>query len=170
VLLAFLLLGAACIAALSYLLAFQLLPQIFAEGEAEVAEARVIEKCRQIEALQAEVAALRSGYSATRTLLKEDETRLGALESGGFEAVLGAARAVPAIAARVTSVGEEVILDAGAADGVKVGFGFSVYRGADFVGSVRVTRVELLSCRARVTRLHEGAWVQEGDEAATRFE
>ena len=77
---------------------------------------------------------------------------------------------VPAIDATVKSAGQDVVLSAGAMQGVKAGFYFSIYRGAAFIGKVKVTRLDLLTCRCSVLFTKDGEKIQPGDSAATRLE
>ncbi len=149
------------------LLTYQLLPAV-AEHRAEVAERRVM--CRAIEERQQELAALRTDYKAVRMNLKERETQLGMLLDGPVQLASVGGPPIPAIDAFVRTVGQDVELNVGAMQGVEVGFHFSIYRGNEFVGKVKVTRLQLLTCRAQIVFTKEGQHIERGDSAATRLQ
>ncbi len=62
-----------------------------------------------------------------------------------------------------------VALNAGSASGVKRGYTFEVFDGAQYKGQVRVENVREDMCTALILRTEEGQTIQSGDKAATRL-
>jgi predicted nucleic acid-binding Zn-ribbon protein len=62
-----------------------------------------------------------------------------------------------------------VALNVGSNSGVKRGYTFEVYNGAQYKGQVRVENVREDMCTALILRTEEGQTIQSGDKAATRL-
>ncbi len=60
-------------------------------------------------------------------------------------------------------------IDRGSTHGVKRGFIFEIYRGAQYKGRVRVETVEDDRCTAVVLKTYEGRAIRPGDSASTRI-
>ncbi len=62
-----------------------------------------------------------------------------------------------------------VLLSAGKDQKVQLGFEFSVYRGGEFIGTVKVIKVYPDLCGAEVVLTKDGAEIQKGDKASTQL-
>ncbi|MBI3724934.1 hypothetical protein HY251_13410 [bacterium] len=146
------------------------------ELEARLTEAKLERAERELRKLQKDLDDLRVSYADTRRSLKEKEIVLATMEERGWNVLSrgGRGRDVPAIDAKVVAVDDSVpprvVLSVGAEDKVEEGFQFSVYRGSEFVGKVRVERVGRESSTGRVLFTKEDARISAGDSAATRLD
>lgn len=62
-----------------------------------------------------------------------------------------------------------VALNVGSDSGVKRGYTFEIYDGAQYKGQVRVENVRADMCTALILRTEQGQTIQSGDKAATRL-
>lgn len=62
-----------------------------------------------------------------------------------------------------------VALNVGSNQGVKRGYTFEVYAGANYKGQIRVENVREDMCTALILRMEQGETIQAGDKAATRL-
>jgi hypothetical protein len=62
-----------------------------------------------------------------------------------------------------------VLLSVGSADGVKVGYEFTVYRGSEYVAKVVVEKVGSDWCSGYSKKGLEKTPIRVGDQATTRF-
>jgi predicted nuclease with TOPRIM domain len=79
---------------------------------------------------------------------------------------------MPPITAKVTNVSDEfniVMLSVGTDDNVKVGYEFTIFRGAEYVGKVVINKVEKDYCAGYSKKEVERDVIQAGDDAKTRF-
>ncbi len=79
----------------------------------------------------------------------------------------------PAIAGRVIGVSDQynlVMISVGDQDGVKEGYEFTISRGKEFVGRVKVDKVFPDMCAASALEEYQREKIQKGDEARTRVE
>lgn len=77
---------------------------------------------------------------------------------------------IPPIGALVSAVEPQeklVILSVGSDQDVKVGYEFTVYRGARFIARLKVVKVDEDLAGARIISIAEGESVQVGDKAST---
>jgi len=128
------------------------------EGDLKRSSDDVAEKERQLKTL-----------SDDRDNLK---AQLDALVKLGVDVPGLIGNTVPLIEAKVADVGPNgsfVVLSVGQNDGVKIGFAFDVFRGADYVGRVVVDTVLPDSSTARVTRRSKGQDFRALDSATTRL-
>lgn len=139
-----------------------------AQNDAREAELARRDLADQISGFQSQIAALNSDLTDTMDRARQAEMLVEAAKSAGFDAT--SIMAMPAIDALIAQVDLEygfVILDKGSADNVERGFNFDVFRGADYLGQVRVDTVNDNFSTARIT-LSNGT-IRAHDRATTRL-
>ena len=88
-------------------------------------------------------------------------------ESPAVEPVVPIIPPIDAFISEVLPDRKLVILSEGSYMNVQVGYEFSIYRGATFIGKVKVVKVYDDLAGARIISIAEGESVQVGDKAAT---
>ncbi len=139
-----------------------------AQNDAREAELARRDLADQISGFQSQIAGLNSDLTDTMDRARQSEMLVDAAKSAGFDAT--SIMAMPAIDALIAQVDLEygfVILDKGSADNVERGFSFDVFRGADYLGQVRVDTVNDNFSTARIT-LSNGT-IRAHDRATTRL-
>jgi myosin heavy subunit len=144
-----------------------------AESSQQEAESNLVDAQGEIEGLtntvsdrDAEIVALNRSISELGTQL----TTVVELTGVSFSEIT----AQPAIDATVVRAVHTispglVALNRGTKDGVKVGYTFEIYNGAQYKGQVRVENVRQNMCTALVTTSVSGTLIGQGDSAATRL-
>jgi len=125
-----------------------------------------------LEKAQQELHALRMEH---HNLVEEHDTL--ALKSRRYEEILGpdavaaAVSPVPidAVISAVESKEKLVVLSAGKDQKVQLGYEFTVYRGGEFVGKVKVIKVFPDVCGAEILFTKDGEDIQRGDKATTQL-
>ena len=125
--------------------------------------AQLEETTRAIRVLKEQVAQKEGELTELREQLAQKEATGGAVSSAK------AAPKAPKIDATITAVRNDVAsLNVGSASGVQKGMEFIIYRGANFVGHLRVAEVDAASCAGVIVNpIRE---VKQGDKATTNLE
>lgn len=128
------------------------------------------DKSVQIASLEQNVANLEKVKTQLNDALKSAQARIARYVALG---VALPEENVPPMDARILKVDNDlkvVVLSVGTSDGVKTSNDFTVYRGSQFVGIVRVNYVSSTTCVAQPVLVADGQQIQVGDSATTRIQ
>lgn len=140
------------------------------EAEKNYARARLDKQqlAKENEALSIELA-------QTKSDLEEKSTMIAVAQDKGldFGKIIGT-KPAPAIDGAVVAVSDEedvnlVVFSVGANDKVEEGHEFTIFRGGQFIGKAKVSKVTADMAGARILFLEDGASVQIGDKVTTRM-
>jgi uncharacterized phage infection (PIP) family protein YhgE len=125
----------------------------------------------QLANLSGQIGELQGMVESQGQTVERLESEKAALVAAGVEVERIIGNAVPALNANVSAIGPNfVVLNVGDQAGVKVGYPFDVYRGADYIGRVVVYEVQPDTCVARVQiKNQRGLDFRQGDSATTRL-
>ncbi len=149
-----------------------------AKADRETAMGEAAKATADRDGMQLDLAKTQQELAALKVEQKDLSDRFDtvALQLENFKKTYGvAAPAVvaPPIDGVVKAVDEEeklVVLSVGKDDKVEIGFDFTVYRGDQYIGKVKVIKVYPNLSGARIDVLKEGATIQPGDKASTRLD
>jgi predicted nuclease with TOPRIM domain len=141
-----------------------------AKGEMNTAVTEQHRLQAQIDDLNGQIAELEKRQNAMADDIEKKELRIAAYRDKFGEVPEWISMAP--ITAKVTNVSDEyniVMLSVGSDDHVKVGYEFTIFRGAEYVGKVVINKVEKDYCAGYSKKEVERDVIQEGDDAKTRF-
>ena len=121
---------------------------------------------QELHGLKGEHLKLSEDFESMQLAVNALKARLGA----DAVSILGAvAPQIDAVVKEVDSKEKLVLLSAGKDQKVQLGYEFSVYRGGNFIATVKVIKVFPDLCGAEFILLSDGAEIQKGDKATTRL-